>query len=207
MANNAQRPFVNFYGCTFILYELSSPFLNFHWFFDKLDMTGSKLQLYNGVMLLLTFFSCRLVWGTNQATKIYQDVWKAVHQDPLTKTVHYDALNNHTMAARQAAAGLSAAPLQGEIMKFAGDEFVPLWLALTYLGSNMILNTLNFFWFGKMIETIRKRFQPPQERKMKESPMATRSTGVDGKVRIDVDETKIRRRIVGENEDEVPPPT
>jgi len=40
-----QRPFVNYYGCTFILYELSSPFLNFHWFFDKLDMTGSLPQL------------------------------------------------------------------------------------------------------------------------------------------------------------------
>ena len=48
-----QRPFVNYYAPTFILYELSSPFLNIHWFCDKLNMTGSKIQLYNGFINLL----------------------------------------------------------------------------------------------------------------------------------------------------------
>ena len=33
-----------------------------------------------------------------------------------------------------------------------------MWLAMTYLGSNVVLNSLNFYWFGKMIETVRKRF-------------------------------------------------
>ena len=79
-------------------------------------------------------------------------------------------------------------------MQFAGEEFVPLWLAFTYLGSNIVLNTLNFYWFGKMIETVRKRFQPPKETRRKEKAIATRSTGANGAVRVGVDETEVRQR-------------
>ena len=45
-----------------------------------------------------------------------------------------------------------------EVMRYAGHQTIPTWLACVYLGSNVVLNTLNFYWFGKMIETIRKRF-------------------------------------------------
>ncbi|TAQ83868.1 hypothetical protein B7494_g7808 [Chlorociboria aeruginascens] len=190
------RPFVNYYGCTFILYELSSPFLNFHWFFDKLDMTGSRPQLYNGIALLVTFFGCRLVWGTYQSVRVYQDVWAAINHKPATASIHLDALHNGTSAA----VGTAAAPIHDDIMQFAGEEFVPLWLAFAYLGSNIILNTLNFFWFGKMIETVRKRFQPPKEERRTEKAIAIKSTGVNGSVMISADEIR-RRNIV---DDEVP---
>ncbi|KAF2632056.1 hypothetical protein BU25DRAFT_436858 [Macroventuria anomochaeta] len=59
-----QKPFGNYYGLSFILYELSTPFLNVHWFCDKLGLTGSKPQLYDGIALLFTFFACCIVWGT-----------------------------------------------------------------------------------------------------------------------------------------------
>jgi len=62
-----------------------------------------------------------------------------------------------------------------------------------------VLNTLNFYWFGKMIEAVRKRFQPPKEQRRKEKAIATK-TGADGKVKIDVDETEVRRRNVVEDE-------
>ncbi|KAG2189708.1 hypothetical protein INT46_010086, partial [Mucor plumbeus] len=58
------RPFVNYYGAIFLMYELSTIFLNFHWFMDKLGWTGSKIQLVNGVVLLLTFLGARIVFGT-----------------------------------------------------------------------------------------------------------------------------------------------
>lgn len=188
------RPFVNFYGCTFILYELSSPFLNFHWFFDKLDMTGSKAQLYNGLMLLFTFFCCRLCWGTYQSVRVYQDVWNALHHKPATAGINIDALNNGTASALDAAAGKSAAPIHSEIMRFAGEEYVPLWLAFTYLGSNIVLNTLNFYWFGKMIQAVKKRFTPAKEGKRREKPIVTRSTSANGKSRVDIDDTEVRKR-------------
>ncbi|KAB8303690.1 hypothetical protein EYC80_005077 [Monilinia laxa] len=189
------RPFVNFYGCTFILYELSSPFLNFHWFFDKLDMTGSKPQLYNGIALLFTFFCCRLVWGTYQSLRVYQDVWRSMHNQPSSSaSINIDALANGTASALDAAAGHSATPIHNDIMRFANDEFIPLWLGFTYLGSNLVLNTLNFYWFGKMIEAVRKRFQPTKEGRQKDKAIAIKSTGANGKTRISVEESEVRRR-------------
>ena len=136
---------MNFYGPTFILYELSSPFLNFHWFFDKLHMTGSRPQWYNGIVLLFSFFCCRLLWGAYQSIRVYQDVWAALHYDAIVKSrpVFEPAKDSDEMM----------------IMRFSGEYVVPTWLACVYLGSNVVLNTLNFYWFGKMIETIKKRFR------------------------------------------------
>ncbi|KAI4123567.1 MAG: hypothetical protein LQ341_007181 [Variospora aurantia] len=72
------RPFVNYYGVNLILYELSTPFLNIHWWLDKLGMTGSTLQLVNAIALLTTFAGSRLVWGTYQNYCMYKDIWRAV---------------------------------------------------------------------------------------------------------------------------------
>ena len=89
----------------------------------------------------------------------------------------------------------------GEVMRFAGDRVVPVWLASTYLGSNVVLNTLNFYWFGKMIETVRKRFRP-----QKGSVGAKEVDGIikgDEKVKVKrdkdgetvtVEKTEVRRR-------------
>ena len=151
-----QRPFVNFYGPTFILYELSSPFLNFHWFFDKLQMTGSRAQWYNGILLLVSFFCCRLVWGTYQSVRVYQDVWAGLH---------YTSAQSATfLEGRRIFEPLGESD---ETMRYAEKMFVPPWLAFLYLGSNITLNTLNFYWFGKMIETIQKRFGESKEVKQK----------------------------------------
>ncbi|KAJ4295180.1 hypothetical protein N0V90_007190 [Kalmusia sp. IMI 367209] len=149
------RPFVNFYGPTFILYELSSPFLNIHWFCDKLNMTGSKVQLYNGIFLLCTFFGCRLVWGSYQSIRVFYDVYRALTAGEFT-------LHDPELGKLSNGTTVDPALIPGsDIMQFAGDRSVPLWLAGCYLASNITLNGLNWFWFGKMIETIRKRFDPP----------------------------------------------
>lgn len=140
------RPFLNFYGPTFILYELSSPFLNIHWFCDKLNLTGSKIQLYNGIMLLFTFFSCRLVWGSYQSIRVFIDIFHAMQ--------HGGSVINSRATPNMGEA-------KSEVMRFADNRVVPVWLGFSYLGANIVLNSLNWFWFAKMIETVRKRFDPP----------------------------------------------
>lgn len=89
-------------------------------------MTGSTPQFINGIFLISTFGASRLVWGTYQSVKMYQDVWLALHTP--------------------------------------GEELpVPSWLALAYLTSTTLLSFLNLYWFARMIQTIRKRFEKPAE--------------------------------------------
>jgi TLC domain len=121
-----------------MLYELSTPFLNFHWFFDKLNMTGSKAQLYNGIALVSVFFSCRLVWGAYSSFNIYRDTWNALYFDPSTTILDTNE----------------------ELMRFGQDHALPIWLVIIYMGGHVTLQCLNVFWLGKMVAAIRKRFTP-----------------------------------------------
>ncbi|SGY16504.1 BQ5605_C012g06889 [Microbotryum silenes-dioicae] len=70
----AFTPFLNGIGPTFLIWELSTiselrlyltsrSFLHPHWWLDKLNMTGSTLQLANGFALLSAFFGARIVYG------------------------------------------------------------------------------------------------------------------------------------------------
>lgn len=143
-----QRPFANYYGLVFILYELSTPFLNFHWFFDKLGMTGSVAQLINGVVLVVTFGMCRLVWGVYQSVRIYRDMWMAIQ-----------ALDVSTGNIPSKIGVMKTVKSAAE----AGN--LPIVLAGLYLASNTLLIALNFYWFGKMIEALMKRFSKSGKRK------------------------------------------
>jgi len=129
------RPIFNYYGCVFMLYELSTPFLNIHWFFDKLGMTGTKAQFYNGLALLVVFFCCRLVWGAYSSFNIYRDVWNALYLSSLPKIDTND-----------------------ELMRFGDDRSLPISVLVFYLTGHVTLQLLNVYWFGKMIAAVRKRF-------------------------------------------------
>ena len=164
----SQRPFLNFYTPVFILYELSSPFLNIHWFLDKVNMTGGKAQWYNGMLLLFVFFSCRLVWGTWQSVHVYIDMWKALSQTWSASAVSsLDPVNINAQVFQTRDGALcideTCARANAEVSKYshytAGG--VPTWLVVTYIVSNLILNSLNYYWFSKMIETVLKRFRGP----------------------------------------------
>ncbi|BGO98010.1 TLC domain-containing protein [Rhodotorula toruloides] len=52
------RPFVLWCGPRFLI------FLNAHWLLDKLHLTGSPLQMLNGLFLVSTYICARLVFGT-----------------------------------------------------------------------------------------------------------------------------------------------
>ncbi|KAG8165111.1 hypothetical protein KVR01_005386 [Diaporthe batatas] len=150
------RPFLNYYANVFILYELSTPFLNIHWFFDKMGMTGSKAQLYNGIILLVTFFSARLIWGVGQSFVVWYDMYRALFTAP----------NTEFMSVTPADETL---PGTEDIMMYAKEAGpLPYWLVAIYLVSNLALTTLNFIWFGKMIKAIRKRFDTPAEESKQE---------------------------------------
>jgi hypothetical protein len=178
------RPFLNFYAPVFILYELSSPFLNIHWFLDKVKMTGSRAQWYNGMMLLFVFFSCRLVWGTWQSAVVYRDMWYALQQtwsassSPLQQPVNINAHVFHPVRDGALCLDDTCARANAEITRFAEytSTGVPTWLVFTYVASNLILNFLNFYWFSKMVDTVLKRFREPVAKARKATELSRAET-------------------------------
>lgn len=139
-----------FYCPVFLLYELSSPFLNVHWFCDKLDLTGSIYQAVNGAFLTSTFFGCRIVWGLYNSYNTFFDMYTAIKAGHSQRQT--GILGEET--------GMGSM-FQRENGVWYGEMYLPIWLASIYLASNLTLNMLNLYWFSKMIETIRKRFDPP----------------------------------------------
>lgn len=138
----------------FLLYELSSPFLNIHWFCDKLDLTGSIYQAVNGAFLTTTFFCCRILWGNYSSYLVFKDVYRAINEGYTVPKKFMD------LAAEFPHHGDLSHPV-GQTTAFMELRYLPLWLGAAYLASNITLNLLNVFWFSKMIQTIRTRFPPP----------------------------------------------
>jgi hypothetical protein len=159
-------------------------------------MTGSKPQLYNGIALLVTFFLCRIVWGTWQSAVVYVDMWHALRRPP---SAEY-------LAAAFADPSTADDPDRNPLFfvaRASGAEPVPLWLTLIYLASNLVLNTLNWHWYFKMIKAVRKRFEPPKPGKREALPAEavprTKVSAVEDKVT-----TTVRHRRAPSIEDVVP---
>ncbi|TFK30116.1 DUF887-domain-containing protein [Coprinopsis marcescibilis] len=75
------RPFVAYYGTRCLLWEISTFFLNIHWFLDKTNRTGSNIQLVNGFLLLFSFFSVRLVYGGSISYQFFitlRNIWREI---------------------------------------------------------------------------------------------------------------------------------
>ena len=100
---------------------------------DKLSLTGTKWQLLNGICLITSFFTCRIVWGWYQSVNIYRDIWNSLAWDSPTRTL----CNNDS---------------QEEIC-----TSLNMSLAFIFLIANTILSCLNIFWFGLMVRALRKR--------------------------------------------------
>ncbi len=76
------RPFLNYYGAFFLMFELSTLFLNVHWFCDKTGRTGSTLQLVNGILLVGAFALVRIVFGLYSSVHF---IWTSLAQWDRTK--------------------------------------------------------------------------------------------------------------------------
>ncbi|CAB4424859.1 unnamed protein product [Rhizophagus irregularis] len=89
----AYRPFLNYYGAVFLMFEISTPFLNIHWFMDKLGLTGTLPQLINGVCLLTSFFCARIIFGFYMSYHTFQSVLQVIDKIPLFLCVIYGTAN------------------------------------------------------------------------------------------------------------------
>jgi len=90
-------PFTFYYGAVFILFELSTPFLNVNWFLDKCGLTGTWLQLVNGILFILTFFCARILWGFYMSFQYFSDLWAQRHIVPVFHLALYGVSNSILM--------------------------------------------------------------------------------------------------------------
>ena len=143
----------------FLLYELSSPFLNIHWFCDKLQLTGSIYQAINGAFLVGSFFGARLCWGIYSSVCVFRDVYWVIRDGHTGFAARVPSGQLATLSVQEMMA-ITQDPY-GQTKAFNEEQYLPMWIPVVYLASNLVLNTLNIFWFEKMISTIRTRFDPP----------------------------------------------
>jgi hypothetical protein len=173
-------------------------------------MTGGIVQLVNGVFLLVTFFGARLAYGTYLSAYIMSDIYRAVRLErdaPHTPPLLFSpfAMNATTLFESPTAA------LQ--VVRFApATPHLPALLWGIFVASNITSHALNFYWYGKMISAIRKRFDPPfgTRAAAKKAEKVTVERGVDGEGRktLEVDSVELRRRApVRMESSEIPPPT
>lgn len=64
-------PFCQPFLCSFLIYELSTPFVQLHWMFTRSPkgMWSDKIITINGIFLITAFFSVRLIWGVYATIK------------------------------------------------------------------------------------------------------------------------------------------
>ncbi len=69
------QPFIMYYGAVFMMFELSTPFVNLNWFFNNMPLNylPDWLVSANGAFLILIFFLCRIVWGLYNLINIIND--------------------------------------------------------------------------------------------------------------------------------------
>lgn len=119
------------------------------------------------MILLASFFGCRLIWGTWNSVRVFSDVWQILHIDSAQTVAQGVNVTGQAgraiFAARDGTVCMGKAECvaaQAEVTDFVGlNPSVPWWIIAVYLVSNVTLNALNFYWFGKMVDTVRKRFQ------------------------------------------------
>jgi hypothetical protein len=144
---------------------------------DKIKLTGSSLQWFNGLALLGSFFGVRLVWGTYQSCQVMRDVWQSLDWSPSIAIA---------LAESKAAegSGLGAAPvvLAPETMRFVTETSgQSLWVAGAIIAANLTLNSLNYYWFIKMVEAVRKRFPGPDAKPKPDPVVKVQGTDVHGR--------------------------
>lgn len=76
------RPFVCYYAGRFLIWELTTPFLNIHWWLDKTKQTGGTYQFLNGIVLMTLFVAVRLIYGGYQSTQFWGTLWNIRNEAP-----------------------------------------------------------------------------------------------------------------------------
>ncbi|GMG40080.1 unnamed protein product [Ambrosiozyma monospora] len=71
------HPYIHYYCPLFLLFEISTPFLNVRWVGLKFDVLSESFKLVNNAILMLIFFFVRICWGWYQVVQLGKDFYNA----------------------------------------------------------------------------------------------------------------------------------
>lgn len=127
-------------------------------------MTGSNVQIFNGIVLLSIFFVVRIICGNYQSLALYQDLW--------TSYSHYRSTNGIDFGIVGPEHEIRSHTFQAATMNLTHQtDYVPLWLALSTFLAIAALNVLNVLWLYKLIRSMNRRFivaKPQREKYVNE---------------------------------------
>ncbi|AOA62842.1 hypothetical protein PP7435_CHR2-0167 [Komagataella phaffii CBS 7435] len=91
----AFKPFCQPWIPAYLIFELSTPFVNINWFIARLPdgYVSTKFTVINGLLLMVTFFSVRIVWGLYAVVQTFADYWPIRDQVPGWLALPIFALN------------------------------------------------------------------------------------------------------------------
>lgn len=71
-------PFITPWVRAFLMFEASTPFVNFHWIAKNLPKgtISERAITINGLLLIAVFFSARIAWGSYAAITLTIDIWR-----------------------------------------------------------------------------------------------------------------------------------
>ncbi|KAJ1852366.1 hypothetical protein LPJ57_007669 [Coemansia sp. RSA 486] len=67
-------PFLQYYGACFMMFEVSTIFLNVHLFLEDLGLQDAILYFINGMALVSSFFFARIVYGTILSINVWRGI-------------------------------------------------------------------------------------------------------------------------------------
>jgi hypothetical protein len=103
-------------------------------------MDGSLPKLINGFLLIISFFSVRLVFGTYTAASLFRDLYLARTEPTDGLVIRVPCKDGSNGCTQQ------------------GPFELPIWIVVVHVLSNLILWLLNWYWFERMTALLRRRF-------------------------------------------------
>jgi hypothetical protein len=106
------------------------------------------VQMVNGIVLMIVFASCRLIWGTYMTFTFFGDVWTAVNAEKPSFTLYEYSLSEPPLALEHRAPG---------------------WVGVAFMLTHTVVMSLSVFWFSKMVTTVRKHVKSQGDSKEKKA--------------------------------------